>query len=234
MGADRFLRRASRPPLVLPLLAALVAALALPSPARAESCAVYTMGRDGKLVCVQDAAPKPAARPDRPAGSAKPSSPHGQRPPRDAAEAAPGTIDEPIEIKGLRIGMTRAEVIAKYGKPPLRDFTVAGVPGKSKRLDLSFHEDRLDYWIFYFDVGAFDELMEALRSKYPRLRCTERMVPNYLGAPYAQVDCSLSDRTSTLSLRRVAQDINTSALWMSSQRRLEALEQKAKANQRDL
>jgi hypothetical protein len=72
----------------------------------------------------------------------------------------------PLEIKGIRTGMTKEEVAAAIGS--IEDFTIAGVKGKYPP-SLKYGEDgRLDELWFYFE-GGFATVLGALRAKYPAL-----------------------------------------------------------------
>ncbi len=68
-----------------------------------------------------------------------------------------------IEIKGLRLGMTREEVIEKLGPFPLRNFTVAGVPSKYQFIAPKFYDDKLDSFEFFFNANRFDDVHRAVK-----------------------------------------------------------------------
>lgn len=79
-------------------------------------------------------------------------------------------LDQPLEIKGIRIGMTKDEVAEALG--PLEEFTIAGVKGKSPTnpLILRYGEDgQLDELTFRFETG-FESVLDAVKSKYPTLK----------------------------------------------------------------
>ncbi len=139
-----------------------------------------------------------------------------------------------IEIKGLRLGMTESEVEKKIGPLPLKEFTIAGVPSKYSTVDLNFHKNKLDSFMFFFDADAFEDVLQAVKSKYPALKCVGSTVSNAMGASFKQVDCKLRNQLGTLSLSRFVSDINTSVLTLASHRQSQEWVNESKAKQRDL
>lgn len=78
-------------------------------------------------------------------------------------------LEQPLEIKGIKMGMTREEVAEKMGPP--EGFTIAGVRSKYPKnpLTLKYGEDgKLDSLSFSFESG-FETVFEALKEKYPSL-----------------------------------------------------------------
>jgi hypothetical protein len=139
-----------------------------------------------------------------------------------------------IEIKGLSVGMSQADFEQKFGPSPLRDFTIADVPSKYKKVDFFFREERLDSFNFYFAEDDFEHLLDALRAKYPKLRCQQSPVTNLFGARLAQVECGIKDKLGGLSLTRFVNDVNTSGLTLYSNELVQELKQKKKKPNRDL
>jgi hypothetical protein len=139
-----------------------------------------------------------------------------------------------IEIKGLQIGMTKEEVKAKIGTLAARDFTIAGVPNKYPFFEPQFYSDKLDHFVFFFDSKFFNQMLEAVRAKYPALRCEESMVSTGAGGSFTQVKCTLRDSIGVLSLSRFVNDINTSGLSVYSHRFLNEEFKSREQRQKDL
>jgi hypothetical protein len=120
-----------------------------------------------------------------------------------------------IEIKGLRIGMTEDEVEKKIGRLPVHDFTIAGIRNKypiSQSLgNVDFYDGKLDYFLFVFNSSAFDEVVSAVKDKYPALICENTTVTNAMGAAFKQTKCTLKDELSLLLLSRYGSQINVLA-----------------------
>jgi hypothetical protein len=139
-----------------------------------------------------------------------------------------------IEIKGLRLGMTNAEVEAKVGPLPLTNFTVAGASSKYTDASPEFYEGKLDSFSFYFNAEQFDDVLGAVKSKYPALRCVKSKVANAMGASFTQVNCQLRDTKGALHLTRFVNDISTSSLTLTSDRRIKEWVKEEKSRQNDL
>jgi len=147
------------------------------------------------------------------------------------------SFSQEIEIKGLRLGMTMAEVESKVGKLPLKNFTIAGVKGKyedSNPVIIKFYEGKLDVFVFFFDANHFDDVLEAVKTKYPSLECAKSNVSNAMGASFDQVKCNLHDQSGSLSLSRFVSDIKTSALSLMSDRAIKETKDKQKEKRKDL
>lgn len=143
--------------------------------------------------------------------------------------------DVDIDIKGLRIGMAKEEVEAKFGRLPIRGFTIAGVIGKydSQGLDLSFRDNQLDSMMFMFAADRFDEVMEAVKSKYPAIQCTSSPLQNRLGAVFEDTQCLLTDALGTLRLRRFV-SLDTSLIGIISHRKTQEIAERLKAKKGDI
>lgn len=145
-------------------------------------------------------------------------------------------LGQEIDIKGLRLGMARAEVEEKFGSLPLKDFTIAGVQSRypigPPRL-LAFYEDRLDSFTFAFDADQFEDVRGAVKQKYPALKCESIPVTNAMGALFTDVHCSLGDERGLLELTKFI-DLRTSALTLRSYRKLKEISDKNKEKQNDL
>lgn len=130
--------------------------------------------------------------------------------------------------------MTQVDFEQKYGPSPLRDFTIADVPSKYKRVDFFFREERLDSFNFYFAEDDFEHVLDALRTKYPKLQCQQSPVTNLFGARLAQVECGLKDKRGGLSLTRFVNDVNTSGLSLYSNELVQELKQKKRKHNKDI
>lgn len=139
-----------------------------------------------------------------------------------------------IEIKGISIGMTRAELQKKY--PTWRGFTIAGVRSLNKDSPghVEYFKGRLDNFHFSFDSDSFLDVLEAVKEKYPNIDCKNSQIKNVWGATFNQVECFLADNVSTLFLSRYGGDLRTSGLTLASVRRLDALEEKNKLKKKDI
>jgi hypothetical protein len=138
-----------------------------------------------------------------------------------------------IEIKGLRLGMTKTEIEKKFGTLPLNNFMIAGVSGKFP-VRLEFYEGKLDELMFFFSPKSFDDVRKAVISKNPELKCTDSTITSPRGESYKQVNCKLVDQLGTLRLGRYVRDIETSALTLTSHRLFQELEKKRKEKQKDI
>ena len=139
-----------------------------------------------------------------------------------------------IEIKGLSIGLSKAEVEQKF--PSWSGFTIAGASAKYPHspLETSYVDGKLDSLFFFFEEDSFAVVLAAVKQKYPNISCVESQVGNAMGAKFTQIECTISDRLSTLQLTRFISDIWTSSLTLTSRRLLEEASQKAKKNKKDL
>jgi hypothetical protein len=123
-----------------------------------------------------------------------------------------------IEIKGIHIGMTEKEVTEKIGN--VDEFTIAGVKSKHYNIPLSlhYHDGKLDSLDFFFTPEGFGAVLEAVKSKYPSLKCENSTVWNAMGASFQQMECMLEDSETYLRISRFTSSIDTSSLSLISQR----------------
>lgn len=135
-----------------------------------------------------------------------------------------------IDIKGIYLGMTNDQVTEKIGAS---EFTVAGIKSKYSNLHLDFHDGKLDQLIFFFHPTGFDNVLDAVKGKYPLLKCENSTVSNAMGASFPQTRCEFGDSESLLILSRVI-DIKTSALSLVSKRRLAEEERRKTINKQDI
>ena len=135
-----------------------------------------------------------------------------------------------IEIKGLRLGMTKTEIEKQFGPLPLNNFTIADVSGKFP-VRLEFYEGKLDELMFFFSAKSFNDVRQAVVSNYPELKCADSTVSDNMGASYKQVKCKLEDMLGMLKLDRYVRDTDTSALILMSHRLSQELEKNRKEKQ---
>jgi len=104
------------------------------------------------------------------------------------ARASAPDID--IDIKGLKLGMNLYEVAAVMPDPA--HFTIAGItPLYPPSLD--YRDMRLTSFMWFFYSGGYEAVRDALRAKYPALKCAQSTVQNGFGASYAQEVCRVGD-----------------------------------------
>ncbi len=145
-------------------------------------------------------------------------------------------ISQEIEIKGLKLGMSKADVESKFGEISksgfIYEFTIGGIEGKY--LKLKFHEDKLDDIYFSFNSDGFEAVRGAVASKYPALKCKNSTVENRMGASFVQVECNLNSDNAMFSLTRISGDIKTSMLTLGTRRALDEFIEKQKQKQGDI
>jgi hypothetical protein len=138
-----------------------------------------------------------------------------------------------LEIKGIKIGMTEDEAYRKENF----DFTIGGVRAKNLNdlpLKLTFHDGKLDRLTFLFTPDGFDMVLEAVKSKYPMLKCAESNVSNVMGASFQQMICMLEGSDSILSIRRFTDNIETSSLTLTSLRLFDELKKQRNDTKKDI
>lgn len=117
----------------------------------------------------------------------------------------------PLEIKGIRLGMSQFDIQDLHGQLPLENFTIGGVPSKY-HVDPDFLNGKMQAMRIYFDSDGFDRVREVVRSKYPKLACKNSFVSNAMGARFTQTQCHLRGNDGVLTLSRFSSDVSTSAL----------------------
>ncbi len=144
------------------------------------------------------------------------------------------TFAQEIEIKEIRLGMTRAEVQKKVGQLPLQNFTIAGVPSKYSTVSVEFHEDKVDSFRFFFNSQDFNDVLEAVQKKYPKLKCENSSVKNSIGVSFSNTDCVLREPLGSLQLSRFVSDTRTSVLSLVSDRSIKEFTENKSERQKDL
>jgi hypothetical protein len=98
---------------------------------------------------------------------------------------------EEIDIKGIRLGMTKKEISALYPNGT-DNFTIGGV-SNSLGLRLLFHEDKLAEMTFYFDTSGFNNVISAVKYKYPNIKCVKITDPRMPW--FGSVECEYKQLT---------------------------------------
>lgn len=130
-----------------------------------------------------------------------------------------------INIKGYYLGMSKCEIdpemIKVYSK-----FTVAGVETTVHFFE--FVDDKVSAFIVGFKENYFLKVFEALKNKYPGLKCENSEVSNRMGAKFEQISCNLFYSEGLLSINRYANNIEDSSISLISKKAVE----KEKKNKR--
>jgi hypothetical protein len=141
------------------------------------------------------------------------------------ALVAVASIAHAQDIKGVRIGMTKdayEKVMAEAGS-----FTIGGVfPMYAVTPEFDEHE-KLTRFTMFFRSSDYADVREAVKTKYPKIRCIRSTVSNKFGATFPQEHCSFGN----LLLSRLVSDIDTSVLSLNapeSERAKKEREQKKK------
>lgn len=135
------------------------------------------------------------------------------------------------EIKGIRLGMTREEVIAVDPNIVANSIrlTVAGVSSKYIHSSpVKFNaEGKVNAFIFFFSAESFDTVRDAFQAKYPSMKCVQTQVQDRMGASFTDETCVYQ----SLMLEKFVNDIKTSAISLEDERDLieKAAKRKAKA-----
>lgn len=116
-----------------------------------------------------------------------------------------------VEIKGLKLGMTREEVQALHPAGTKGEiFTVAGVKSKYAHSNVEQYnsDGKVIAVMFFFDRDNFEQVFDAVKGKYPKMNCETSSVSNAMGATFQKIEC----RHGSLKITNMVSDINTSLL----------------------
>ena len=131
------------------------------------------------------------------------------------------------DIKGIKIGMTKAEVAALFPKGT-KGMTIAGVSNMYAGSDPVEYDkdDKVESVIFFYKNDGFREILQAVKTKYPALKCKFSEVSNRMNAKFDQVECSIGD----LSLTRIVDSIDDGSISLMSKEKVskDAADRKAK------
>lgn len=148
-----------------------------------------------------------------------------------------------VDIKGIHLGMSKAEFQALFPDAklddvdPLPHFTIGGTESKyGGGPGLEWEKDgTLGYFVFQYYPAGFDGLRTALKQKYPALKCQRSVVYNALGEAFDDEDCWLG---RDLLLSKYTDDLTLGQLTLESDahRKAERDEQReeARKNRKDI
>lgn len=122
-----------------------------------------------------------------------------------------------LEIKGIRLGMTETEVQEKMDSNLVGYITIAGVRSKYP-VGFEYYNGKLDHLTILFDSNEFETIAEAVKAKYPQIKCNTGKVTNGYGASFTQKFCELKGKTGELILFKFLDTIETSCLSLKSNR----------------
>ena len=132
-----------------------------------------------------------------------------------------------IGVKGLDLGMDKEAFTSTFNEKVYDDgsagvgdfnnkFSIAGTEGKYGNVDLTFtKEGKLGNLLFFFYPVNFDQIKEALATKY-KLNCKRSVVSNALRQQFDQEVCVFNNpQGDNLTLTKRL-DRDTGTLTMSS------------------
>ena len=143
------------------------------------------------------------------------------------ATAALTVQAQTIGVKGLDLGMDKEAFTATFNKKVHNDgsagvgdfnnkFSIAGTEGKFGTVNLTFtKEGKLGDLLFFFHPVSFDQIKEALSTKY-KLNCKQSIVSNSLRHQFDQEVCVFNNpQGDNLTLTKRL-DRDTGTLTMTS------------------
>jgi|GEM_PF-3550389 len=160
-----------------------------------------------------------------------------------------GFASDELEIKSLKIGMTKKEVSKIYdigtgrgtnkntyypdNKTGNKKITIAG---KDAFVSLEFRGDKLDYISFSFDSIYFGDVFSIIKDKYQYIKCEDSIVRNKLGASFNQKECFMEDsKSSILYMQRLgAANIDRSHITIRSANKVEEQNKKYADSKKDI
>ncbi len=98
-----------------------------------------------------------------------------------------------IEIKGISIGMLEEKFKEDYGLSYSDNLQmkIAGIWCKYPVIT-KWHKGKLDAIMFSFESKDFENMLSAIKSKYPKIKCENSKVGNAMGASFTQTTCGLT------------------------------------------
>lgn len=110
--------------------------------------------------------------------------------------------------------------------------TIAGV--NIRNMIVTVSNDSVDMIYLIFDSGSFEQVRDALREKYPKLKCQRSDVSNAMGARFDQQECDVRSVNGTISLSQRSGKVTESSLSMYSDTALARISRDRKKNASDL
>ncbi len=149
------------------------------------------------------------------------------------------SFGQEIEIKGISLGMSKDKFDNTIDRSGVEDFTIGGVKSKypnplSDANFTLFYDNKLDQFVFLFDSSKFEDVLSAVKTKYPEIKCVDSEISNAMGAKFNQVTCILKGDNGDLGVNKFSNDIKTSGLILHSNRLLKKALAKDKEQQKDI
>lgn len=156
--------------------------------------------------------------------------------------APTSSSDEPLDIKGLHLGL-RTSVVT-HGQYKICDaaaarderngcFTIGGSPISNLITDTD-EDGWIDILVLEFPAASYDSVKAAVMGKYPGTSCSTENVQNRLGAKFVNEECTYRTSKETLSMSRYASQLTTGRLALVSNARLDKQEIKNSAKKSDI
>lgn len=145
-------------------------------------------------------------------------------------------IIEEIEIKGIKLGMTKSEYAEVYKKNGGLKMTIGGAKNKYSSVDPNsdFVDGKLDRFSFFFASNNYDGLISAIKDKYIDIKCEQSDIQTTAGVTYAQEICQMDDKLGKLIIAKYLSDIETSSLSLSSHASIEKSMQEEEKKKKDI
>lgn len=140
-----------------------------------------------------------------------------------------------IELKGIKLGMgfnAVADAINNAGGA----LTIGGVGMKGGvRPNAEYDDsDRMTSLYFSFTPDQFDDVIGAVKSKYPATKCSDSQIQTRMGASFTQTECRLSSVTGLMSIVRYSGSIDTGSLMLVSRSAIKEQSEKSKKKESDI
>ena len=130
-----------------------------------------------------------------------------------------------IDIKGFHLGVMKIEADAlKRQYAPI--FTIGGVNIIVDDVTPFFHFDgngNADTMLITLTNNSFDQIKDAVLTKYPSTKCVDSVVSNAMNAQFQQTICTYKTDTEILSVNRIV-DIGQMGIFLQSVASLKAEE----------
>ena len=152
------------------------------------------------------------------------------------AQAQNPAEENEVEIKGIKIGMSKSDIDALLGDSNSpKSFSIAGINSKTPPAIFNrFIDGKLSQFSFYFSAINFSLMQSAVKEKYPDLACETSEVKNRMGATFEQVRCKINYKSGELLLSKYSLDLNTSGLVMTSEEEREKFRLEMQKKKKDI
>ena len=152
-------------------------------------------------------------------------------------QAAKPVVIVDIEIKGLKVGMEHKDFMQAMSESDAAGgFTIGGVllTNYKKQPYVEFVDDKVATLYFKFDSANFDAVFDAVKSKYPSIRCERSEIQNRMGASFQQIECQLSSINGLMTLSRYSGSISDGSIYMASRSRLDSSAKESEKKKSDI